>query len=94
MKVRPTVGSTLIHDFTVEIKSKQFLRNISISDEARKLVLFDGSLGETVDLSLVEGDVLEITGRNGVLRVSISEDQLRYVLRKHDQMYGSKGAEV
>jgi hypothetical protein len=94
MKVRPTVGSTLIHDFTVEIKSKQFLRNISISDEARKLVLFDGSLGETVDLSLVEGDVLEITGRNGVLRVSISEDQLRYVLRKHDQMYGSKGAEA
>jgi len=88
------VGSTLIHDFTVEIKSKQFLRNISISDEARKLVLFDGSLGETVDLSLVEGDVLEITGKNGVLRVSISENQLRYVLRKHDQMYGSKEAEV
>jgi len=88
------VGSTLIHDFTVEIKSKQFLRNISISDEARKLVLFDGSLGETVDLSLVEGDVLEITGKNGVLRVSISENQLRYVLRKHDQMYGSKGAEA
>ena len=88
------MGSTLIHDFTVEIKSKQFLRNISISDEARKLVLFDGSLGETVDLSLVEGDVLEITGKNGVLRVSISENQLRYVLRKHDQMYGSKGAEA
>jgi hypothetical protein len=83
-----------MHDFTVEIKSKQFLRNISISDEARKLVLFEGSLGETVDLSLVEGDVLEITGKNGVLRVSISENQLRYVLRKHDQKYGSRGAEV
>ena len=83
-----------MHDFTVEIKSKQFLRNISISDEARKLVLLEGSLGETVDLSLVEGDVLEITGKNGVLRVSISEDQLRYVLRRHDQTYGTKEAEV
>ena len=86
--------SSLKHDFTVEIKSKQFLRNVSISDEARKLVLFEGSLGETVELSLVEGDVLEIMGENGVLRVSISENQLRHVLRKHDRMYGAKGAEV
>ena len=51
--------SSLKHDFTVEIKSKQFLRNVSISDEARKLVLFEGSLGKTVELSLVEGDVLD-----------------------------------
>lgn len=86
--------SSLKHDFTVEIKSKQFLHNVSISDEARKLVLFEGSLGKTVELSLVEGDVLEIMGENGVLRVSISENQLRYVLRKHDRMYGVKGAEV
>ena len=88
------MGSTLMHDFTVEIKSKQFLRNISISDEARKHVLIEGSLGETVDLSLVEGDVLEITGKNGVLRVSISDDQLRHALRKHDQIYRAKEVEV
>ena len=73
----------LEHDFSVELKSKQYLHNISISDKLRELVLFEGSIGETVELSLAEGDVLEIMGKNGVLRVSISESQLRNVLDKH-----------
>ena len=78
-------ASKITHYFTVELKSKQYLRNISISDETREHVLFEGLLGETVKLSLAEGDVLEIIGENGVLRVSISESQLRNILDKQAQ---------
>jgi len=66
----------LEHTFSVEMRSKKHVKNISISDEAHDRVLFEGNLGEQLELSLVE-DVLEFIGVNGVLRVGLTEDQLR-----------------
>ena len=71
----------LRYTFSVEMKSKKHLKSISISDEAHDLVLFEGSLGELVDLSLVEGDVLEFVGVNGVLRIDLTKEQLRKILQ-------------
>jgi hypothetical protein len=66
--------------FSVEMKSKLHVKSISISDEARDRVLFEGNLGKMLEVSFVEGDVLEFIGVNGVLRVAITEEQLRKVL--------------
>ena len=68
------------HVFSVEMKSKKHVKNISISDEAHDRVLFEGDLGELVNMVLVEGDVLEFIGANGVLRIGTSESELRRVL--------------
>ena len=46
-------------------------------------MLFEGSLGELTKISLAEGDVLELIGVNGILRVDLSEEQLREVLEAH-----------
>jgi len=73
------------HTFSVEMKSKRHVKNISISDEAHDRVLFDGNLGELLELSLVD-DVLEFIGVNGVLRVGLTEDQLRKVLKSAAQV--------
>lgn len=70
----------LKHAFSVEMKSKQNVKNISISDEAHDRVLFEGDLGELLELSL-ESDVLELVGVNGVLRVVLTKEQLMKVLR-------------
>jgi hypothetical protein len=43
----------LEHSFSVEMKSKRHVKSISISDEAHDRVLFEGSLGELLGLSLV-----------------------------------------
>jgi len=75
----------LEHTFSVEIKSKKYVKNISISDEAHDRVLFEGSLGELLELSLAE-DVLELIGDNGVLRVGLTEDQLRKALKTESQV--------
>jgi len=75
----------LEHTFSLEIKSKKFVKNISISDEAHDRVLFEGNLGELLELSLVE-DVLELVGANGVLRVGLTEDQLRKALKLASQV--------
>ena len=62
------------------------MKSISISDEAHERVLFEGDLGELQELSLVEGDVLEFLGVNGVLRISLTEEQLRKAIRVASQV--------
>ena len=74
------------YTFTVEMKSKKHVKSISISDEAHDRVLFEGTLGKLMELSLVEGDVLEFIGAKGILRVAVTEEQLRKVLRKASQL--------
>lgn len=70
----------LEHTLSVEMKSKRYVKSISISDETHDRVLFEGNIGEMLELSLLEGDVLEFVGANGVLRVAITEEQLRRTL--------------
>ena len=74
------------HGFSVEMKSKKYVKNMSISDEAHGQVLFEGNLGELRELSLVEGDVLEFTGVNGVLRINITDEQLHQVLLRKSRV--------
>jgi len=68
------------HTFSVEMKSKQYVKTISISDEAYDRVLFEGDLGDHIKASLVEDDVLEFIGSNGILRIGISQSELRKIL--------------
>jgi len=76
----------LEHTFSVEMKSKKHVKSISISDEAHDRVLFEGNLGELLELSVVEGDVLEFIGVNGVLRVAVTEEHLRKILKLASQV--------
>jgi hypothetical protein len=68
------------HTFSIEMKSKKHVKRISVSDESHDRVLFEGSLGELEELFMVEGLVLEVKGANGVLRIDLSEDELRKML--------------
>ena len=68
------------HTFSIEIKSKKHVRHMSVSNESHDRVLFEGSLGELKELSMVEGAVLEVKGANGVLRIDLGEDELRKML--------------
>ena len=68
------------HSFSIELTSKKHVRHISVSNESHNRVLFEGFLGELEELALVEGAVLEVKGANGVLRIDLSEDELRKML--------------
>jgi hypothetical protein len=72
----------LEHTFSVEMKSNN-IKNISISNEAHDGVIFEGNLGEMRRIILAEGNVLEIEGVNGVLRVDLTEQELSDVLEVH-----------
>ena len=68
--------------FSVEMDSKRYVKSISISNEAHERVLFEGDIGEILELAMVDGEVLEVKGENGTLRIDISEKELRMMLER------------
>ncbi len=72
------------HAFSIEMKSRKHVRHMSISSESFSAccarVLFEGTLGELEELSMIEGAVLEVKGTKGVLRIDLDEDKLRKML--------------
>jgi hypothetical protein len=68
------------HLFSVEMNSKKHVKNVHISDCTHERVFIEGELGELISLTLVDGIMLEITGKNGILRTEISEKILQRLL--------------
>ena len=72
--------------FSVEMKSKNHVRNISISAEAHDRVLFEGDLGELEEVAFVGGSMLEVRGSKGVLRVELGEDETRKLMSQMSEV--------
>ena len=75
------VMKNLEHAFSIELKNRRHVKHIFVSDEAHERVLFEGSLGKLLGMSLVEGDVIELTGVNGVLRISLTREQIEETIK-------------
>jgi len=70
------------HEFSVEMKSKAYVKSISISNEAKDRVLFEGDLGELEEVVFVGGSMLEVRGSNGVLRVELGQSETRKLMNQ------------
>ena len=70
------------HGFSVEMRSKEYVRRVSVSDNARDAVIFEGFLGEIEEMGIVEGVILEIRGANGTIRIDVSERDLKKIFNK------------
>ena len=62
--------------FSVELKSKGNLKNITLTNGSSDSVLVEGTIGELVHATFAEGIILEVVGKNGVLRVDLGEDEI------------------
>ena len=71
------------HAFSVQLKSKDHVKNVSLSDETE--ILFEGYLGELDSLGVIEEAIIEIKGDNGVLRVDLTRDQLMKLLNPKEE---------
>lgn len=67
--------------FSVELRSKADLRNVSVTDGSRDGVLVEGTIGALQQLGFTEGIILEVVGERGVLRIDLDEDELSRVLQ-------------
>ncbi len=65
------------HSFSIEMNSEHSVRRMSFLDKENGKVFFEGVLGELKNVTMVEDLMLEITGANGILRVDISQKEMK-----------------
>jgi hypothetical protein len=62
--------------FSVELKSKADLKNVTLANGSRDSVLIEGTIGELVQATFAEGVILEIAGKKGTLRINLKKEEL------------------
>jgi hypothetical protein len=63
--------------FSVELESKADLKSVTLANGSRDSVLIEGSIGELVQATFVEGEILEIVGKTGTLRINLKAEELK-----------------
>jgi hypothetical protein len=64
------------HSFSIEMRSRNSLSHISLSDRSAEPVLIQGELGGLEEVCLLEDVTLEVRGAKGILRLDISREEL------------------
>jgi len=63
--------------FPLELSSKANLKNVILANGSRDSALVEGTMGRLVQATFVEGEILEVVGEKGVLRINLREDEVR-----------------
>ena len=63
--------------FSVELKSKVNLKNVTLTSEGQENVLVEGSIGKLVRAEFNENIVLEVIGEKGRLTINVSPFEIR-----------------
>jgi len=69
--------------FSVELKSKKNLKNVTLTNGSSDSVLVEGTIGELVQATFAEGIILEVVGKNGVLRVDLGEGEIKKTTKQN-----------
>jgi hypothetical protein len=72
--------------FSVELKSKVNLKNVTVRDSSQENVLVEGTLGKLEHAEFDDGVVLEVFGDKGVLRVNLTIDDIKKIEKKEKEV--------
>ena len=76
-----TIGKERV--FSVELKSKKNLKNVTLTNGLSDRVLVEGTIGELVQATFAEGIILEIIGKNGILRIDLGENEIQKTIEQN-----------
>jgi hypothetical protein len=63
--------------FSIELKSKVNVKNLTLNNDFQENALIEGTIGKLEHAEFVEDSVFEVLGRKGVLRIDISENEIK-----------------
>ena len=63
--------------FSVELKSKVNLKNVTLTNGSHENVLVEGTIGRLQRAEFAEDVILEVVGDKGVLRINLCKDEIR-----------------
>jgi hypothetical protein len=64
------------HSFSIEMKSEHGVKRMSFLDNENGHIFFEGFLGKLKKINVVENVMLEIEGKNGVLKLDITRKEI------------------
>jgi hypothetical protein len=65
--------------FSVELKSKAHLKNVTLTNGSSDNALIEGTLGELVKATFAEDVILEVVGTKGTFRINLSQTEIKEV---------------
>jgi hypothetical protein len=80
--------------FSIELKSKGYLRNITLNNESREKALVEGTIGELEHAEFVDDAILEVLGTKGILRIAIEENEITRRGKSTSDLNNPKSKEV
>ena len=63
--------------FSVELKSKAHLKNVTLTNDSADSALIEGTLGELVQATFAEGVILEVIGTKGTFRINLLQHEIK-----------------
>jgi hypothetical protein len=63
--------------FSIELKSKEYLKSINFANDTKDNVVVEGTIGQLLHAEFVESVMLEIVGQKGTLRIDLSPEQIK-----------------
>ena len=63
--------------FSVELKCKANLKNVTVNDSSQENVLIEGTIGKLLHAEFDEGVVLAVVGDKGVLRINLTQEEIK-----------------
>ena len=63
--------------FSIELQSKEYLKTMKMANGKSECVLVEGTLGNLEQTRFDEDIVLEVIGTKGILRIDLTQAQLK-----------------
>lgn len=63
--------------FSIELESKASLKNLSLKNGSDNSALVEGTIGNLVNATFAEEEILEIIGEKGTLRINLKPNELK-----------------
>ena len=63
--------------FSIELKSKEYLKTVQLSNGSSKSVVVEGTIGEFQHATFDDCIVLEVVGTKGTLKIDLSPEQIK-----------------
>ncbi len=63
--------------FSVELKSKAHLKNVTLTNGSVDSALIEGTLGGLLQATFAEDEILEVVGTKGTFRINLSQHEIR-----------------
>lgn len=74
------------HMFSIQLKSKDYVKSVAMPTDEEGNVLIEGFLGKLENVSFTEGIMLEIDGAHGSLKMDFTKKELEMLLPKRTRL--------